>query len=226
MDIEFYISDNVNSWINTENGEVLISVDNGAYDESVKFKFCPYTGEKITSIIERHKKKEIKRAEDEMKRLKESIRVRNELAKEREIAQEKHYNQRINEIESLGNYYLYNVNGKDYKVLSKKHLKRLLSDEGINLSNEALKRIKGGLYQNGKFVESTIVKIVESKQKIIEKKIVESQRNNKDRYLINKSAKNGESINCACCNGAFVKIQYSQAFCKNKCKVDYWNAVK
>lgn len=55
----------------------------------------------------------------------------------------------------------------------------------------------------------------------------------KDRYEINKSAKVGETIECACCGKSITKTNYQQAFCppvKSRrgkryiCKDKYWNA--
>lgn len=55
----------------------------------------------------------------------------------------------------------------------------------------------------------------------------------KDRYSINKAARVGATIECACCGKSLVKKHYQQAFCPpvNKrhgkryvCKDRYWNA--
>ena len=52
------------------------------------------------------------------------------------------------------------------------------------------------------------------------KKVSKRQR----QYLLNKDAKVGETIKCCVCGEAFVKRQYSQAFCSPNCKDTYWNA--
>ena len=55
----------------------------------------------------------------------------------------------------------------------------------------------------------------------------------KSRYEINKSAKVGETIECACCGKQIKKTNYQQAFCppintrrgkRYKCKDQYWNS--
>lgn len=45
------------------------------------------------------------------------------------------------------------------------------------------------------------------------------------KYEANKAVKVGETIKCCCCGTSFVKKQYSQAFCKTKCKDKFWNTV-
>lgn len=54
-----------------------------------------------------------------------------------------------------------------------------------------------------------------------------------DRYSLNKAAKVGDTIECACCGKSLVKTNYQQAFCppikgrhgkRYKCKDQYWNA--
>lgn len=42
-------------------------------------------------------------------------------------------------------------------------------------------------------------------------------------YLANKKAKCGEMIVCPICGKTFKKKQYSQAFCRTKCKDRYHN---
>ena len=42
-------------------------------------------------------------------------------------------------------------------------------------------------------------------------------------YQKNKEAKCGETLNCPVCSSLFVKKQWQQAFCCNKCKNKYWN---
>lgn len=42
-------------------------------------------------------------------------------------------------------------------------------------------------------------------------------------YKANKEAKVGETIICPVCGRAFVKKQYSQAFCDSACKDNFWN---
>lgn len=42
-------------------------------------------------------------------------------------------------------------------------------------------------------------------------------------YKANKQAKTGETIICPVCGEAFVKKQYSQAFCCGECKDKFWN---
>lgn len=42
-------------------------------------------------------------------------------------------------------------------------------------------------------------------------------------YKANKEAKVGETIICPVCGRAFVKKQYSQAFCDSTCKDNFWN---
>ena len=53
-----------------------------------------------------------------------------------------------------------------------------------------------------------------------------------DRYSINKAAKVGDAIECACCGKKLVKTNYQQAFCpptgtgkgkRYKCKDKFWN---
>jgi hypothetical protein len=55
----------------------------------------------------------------------------------------------------------------------------------------------------------------------------------KSRYDINKDAKVGDAIECACCGKKLTKTNYQQAFCppiksrrgkRYKCKDQYWNA--
>lgn len=46
----------------------------------------------------------------------------------------------------------------------------------------------------------------------------------KERYNINKACKVGETIICPICHTAFIKKQYSQAFCCTQCKDKFWNS--
>jgi len=47
-------------------------------------------------------------------------------------------------------------------------------------------------------------------------------------YAINKKAKVGTVCKCAGpkCNHSFVKKSYQQAFCRTKCKDQFWNRVR
>lgn len=51
------------------------------------------------------------------------------------------------------------------------------------------------------------------------------QEEMRTQYKISKAAKTGEKIRCACCGTSFLKKSYQQAFCKTKCKDQYWNTV-
>ena len=57
-------------------------------------------------------------------------------------------------------------------------------------------------------------------------------RKMKKRYAINKEAKIGSEINCACCGKSTIKTTYHKMFCSNgktkkkgNCKDRYWNTV-
>jgi hypothetical protein len=47
-------------------------------------------------------------------------------------------------------------------------------------------------------------------------------------YAVNKKRKVGESCQCAGpkCNKTFTKKSYQQAFCRGKCKDQFWNRVR
>lgn len=51
----------------------------------------------------------------------------------------------------------------------------------------------------------------------------------KERYMLNKAAKVGETCICPSCSTKFTKEVYQQAFCKTKsgtiCKDKYWNTI-
>lgn len=51
----------------------------------------------------------------------------------------------------------------------------------------------------------------------------------KNRYLLSKNAKVGDTVICPSCGTEFKKTSYQQAFCKSKpgteCKDYYWNNV-
>lgn len=50
--------------------------------------------------------------------------------------------------------------------------------------------------------------------------------NKNERYAINKKAKCGDEIICPICGTKFIKKQYSQAFCRIKCKDSFHNGRK
>ncbi|HII95303.1 MAG TPA: hypothetical protein HA367_06180 [Candidatus Methanofastidiosum sp.] len=47
-------------------------------------------------------------------------------------------------------------------------------------------------------------------------------------YAFNKKKKVGEQCQCAgpMCNKRFIKKSYQQAFCRTKCKDQFWNRIK
>lgn len=51
----------------------------------------------------------------------------------------------------------------------------------------------------------------------------------KQRYLLNKESKVGDTCICPSCDTEFIKTNHQQAFCKTKggtkCKDKYWNTV-
>lgn len=62
----------------------------------------------------------------------------------------------------------------------------------------------------------------------------ETRKQIENRYKVNKAAKVGETIDCACCGKSNVKTNYQQAFCppvkklgvkRYKCRDRYWNNV-
>lgn len=53
--------------------------------------------------------------------------------------------------------------------------------------------------------------------------VIKTTMDRNQQYKANKEAKVGETIICPVCGEAFIKKQYSQAFCCGECKDKFWN---
>lgn len=104
---------------------------------------------------------------------------------------------------------------RDRHVPAKVAIMRSLHEgEARRVAEEQARKVGGRLSDDGKTI---LIPVMTETEK------VEAQ----DRYAINKAAKVGATIACACCGKKFTKRSYQQAFCSNKgrdnCKDKYWN---
>lgn len=217
---DFLQSSSMSSEINIDSGEIEVYYSayscDSSFEEKFNFKFCPYCGQSIKSIIEQYKYLEKKKEDDLIKKAKKE---QDKLLKEQAEHAKAFAKIRMASMDK-GTYSIFSYEGKEYKAISKNHLSEILGLKGVPHHRKKLIFLKKFI-NHKEVVEETPKKVKVSKK--VSEPIIKKEVGN---YDLNKSAKVGEKIKCCNCGNEFEKKQYSQVFCKISCKDHYWNKKK